>query len=135
MGRLVLRPTAERDTFTVYPASEGSELFRRSLYEGYAQIDLAEAGAVTSLDPGSRSTVYPGADLEVAFVRSGSSIHRNAELVLEGTRRDGIVQTDGPSLEMLITRWTAESISGTWESTACACTPSAAGYFLARRQR
>jgi hypothetical protein len=45
------------------------------------------------------------------------------------------VQTDGPSLEMVITRWSAESIVGTWESTTCACTPSGAGYFLARRQR
>jgi hypothetical protein len=134
-GALVLQPTAHRDTFAVYPANERSREFSVVPYEGYARIDLSAAGAVTALDPGSTNPTSPGAVLRVDLSRSGESLDRRAELVPGGTRRDGVVKTDGPSLEMLIWRWISDSLVGTWESTECACAPRAAGYFLARRER
>lgn len=139
VGTLVLRPTAQRDTATTYPAHERSAWLSLEPFEGAARIDLGVAGGVTALDSASTDSRYPGAVVHVVLSRIstsyGAELRRHAELVLGGKRGDGVVRTDGPSLEMVIQRWSRDTIAGTWESTECACSPRAAGYFLATRSR
>jgi hypothetical protein len=136
VGTLVLRATAHPDTATAYPAGEPYPWGAGVPFEGYARIDVHAAGAVTWLDPASTDPRFPGAIVTVYLspaTRPGTNLTRRAQLVLGGTRRDNVVQTDGESLEMVIQRWSRDTIAGTWESTSCPCNPQAAGYFIAVR--